>query len=169
MNIIVSSGVGSGLTELSAFDSALNSAGVANYNLLCLSSVIPPKSSIIISEGPISNLPGSWGDKLYVVMADMRVSTPGEEAWAGIGWVQEQEFGKGLFVEHHGSSENETKEKITDSLNTLMRTRNIDFGKINMQVSGMICKVNPVCALVVAVYQVSSWDNKTYRIEGAEL
>ena len=44
MEIQISTGIGIGPTQLSAFDSALNNAGVANYNLLKLSSVIPPKS-----------------------------------------------------------------------------------------------------------------------------
>ena len=44
MQIHLASGVGSGPTELAAFDAALAAAGVANYNLLYLSSVIPPAS-----------------------------------------------------------------------------------------------------------------------------
>jgi pyruvoyl-dependent arginine decarboxylase len=47
MNIHLSSGVGAGPTELAAFDAALMDAGLANYNLLCLSSVIPPNARIV--------------------------------------------------------------------------------------------------------------------------
>ena len=43
MNIYVSSGIGYGQTKLAAFDAALNEAGIANFNLIKLSSVIPPK------------------------------------------------------------------------------------------------------------------------------
>lgn len=50
MEIQISTGIGIGPTQLSAFDSALNNAGVANYNLLKLSSVIPPKSKIVINK-----------------------------------------------------------------------------------------------------------------------
>ena len=39
MNIHVASGLGTGPTKLSAFDAALNAAGVANYNIIKLSSV----------------------------------------------------------------------------------------------------------------------------------
>ena len=38
----VFSGIGKGETALSAFDAALKQAGVYNYNLICLSSIIPP-------------------------------------------------------------------------------------------------------------------------------
>ena len=46
MDIKVVCGVGSGKTALSAFDSALKDAGVYNYNLITLSSIIPPDSII---------------------------------------------------------------------------------------------------------------------------
>ena len=42
MKIRLSSGRGEGPTPLAAFDAALLDAGVSNYNLLPLSSVIPP-------------------------------------------------------------------------------------------------------------------------------
>ncbi len=157
MKIKVSSGIGTGPTSLAAFDSALNHAGVANYNLLRLSSVVPPNAKIEISNVPLTDLPGQWGDRLYVVMAEMRVDTPNNEAWAGIGWVQDEKTGKGLFVEHEGYSEKKVRDDITQSLTALMATRNVDFGDINMHVVGRTCKHEPVCALVVAVYESSGW------------
>lgn len=164
MIIKVSPGIGTGPTKLAAFDSALNHAGVANYNIIRLSSVIPPNTDIQVQEKPLTNLPGGWGDRLYVVMAEMRVGTPNTEAWAGIGWVQERETGKGLFVEHEGNSEKTVREDITQSLNALMATRNVDFGEIKMEVAGRMCRHEPVCAMVVAVYQSSDWDNQATLI-----
>lgn len=162
MKIYLASGLGSGPTKLAAFDSALNHAGIANYNLLRLSSVIPPETEIIPSDSPIPPdvMPGGWGDRLYVVMAEQRVDTPNAEAWAGIGWVQEKESGKGLFVEHEGNSETAVRRDITQSLEALMATRNVDFGEVQMQVVGKTCTHHPVCAMVVAVYQASDWSNK---------
>lgn len=157
MKIKISSGVGVGATQLSAFDSALNKAGVANYNLIRLSSVIPPNAKLEVSNKPLMNLPGQWGDRLYVVMAEQRAHVPNEEAWAGIGWVQDEKTGKGLFVEHEGSSEKAVRNDIRQSLETLMQTRGVDFGEINMKVVGTTCKHMPVCALVVAVYQSQDW------------
>ncbi len=157
MEIKISTGLGAGPTQLSAFDSALNNAGIANYNLLKLSSVIPPKSKLIVSKTPLTNLPGQWGDRLYVVMAEQRAHVPNEEAWAGIGWVQDKKTGRGLFVEHEGSSEKAVRSDIRQSLEALMATRNVDFGNINMEVVGTTCKHLPVCAMVVAVYQADGW------------
>lgn len=164
MTIKLASGIGSGPTKLAAFDSALNHAGVANYNLIRLSSVVPPGTDIQISENAITKLPGKWGDRLYVVMAEQRESTPNREAWAGIGWVQDKKTGRGLFVEHEGESETTVREDIQDSLHALMATRNVDFGKINMHVVGVTCHRDPICAMVIAVYQASGWDNKPHLI-----
>jgi arginine decarboxylase len=155
MNIRITSGTGTGPTKLSAFDAALDAAGIANYNLLQLSSVIPANSEIIHGKGPLGT--GKWGDRLYLVKADMRINTPNMEAWAGIGWVQDKETGRGLFVEHDGANEQAVRRDIRDSLKALMATRNVDFGEIKMEVVGITCVHEPVCALVAASYQVSGW------------
>jgi len=160
MKIHVASGIGTGPTKLSAFDSALNEAGVANYNLIRLSSVIPPSSDIIDHDKGIQDkVSGSWGDRLYVVMAETRVDTPNAEAWAGIGWVQDKKTGKGLFVEHEGGSEKAVRSDIQQSLEGLMATRNVDFGPVQMKVVGRTCLHQPVCALVIAVYRSCDWGN----------
>lgn len=145
---------------MAAFDAALNEAGAANYNLIRLSSIIPPGSKIETPKGPIQTQPGNWGDKLYIVMADMRVDTPNVEAWAGIGWVQDKETGKGLFVEHEGANEETVKRDVQDSLEAMMVLRNVDFGEIQMEVKGITCVHEPVCALVIAVYEASDWEPK---------
>lgn len=168
MQIHLANGIGSGPTKLSAFDAALNDAGIANYNLIRLSSVVPPDSTIIThKDGPIPShvMPGKWGDRLYVVIAEQREEKPNAEAWAGIGWVIDKKTKKGLFVEHEGGSEKAVKSDIKQSLEALMATRNVNFGPIHMQVVGKVCKHLPVCALVVAVYQASDWHNTPHLIE----
>ncbi|MEK7153298.1 MAG: pyruvoyl-dependent arginine decarboxylase [Patescibacteria group bacterium] len=167
MQIHIASGIGAGPTALSAFDSALNDAGIANYNLLRLSSIIPPLSEISIHDDPLNKniMPGDWGDRLYVVMAEMRVDKPNDEAWAGIGWVQDPVTKKGLFVEHEGLSEKSVKRDIRQSLEALMAIRNVDFGPIQMKMVGRTCTHQPVCAMVVAVYQASDWLNEPYLIK----
>lgn len=162
MKIQVSSGTGKAHTKLAAFDAALNDAGVANYNLIRLSSIIPGGAKIEVSK-PIKEQPGKWGDRLYVVMADMRVDTPNMEAWAGIGWVQDKKSGKGLFVEHEGNNEASVRRDIKASLEAMMGVRGVDFGEINMEVTGRTCTHDPVCALVIAVYQASKWRNFALR------
>jgi arginine decarboxylase len=160
MNIYIASGIGSGPTKLAAFDSALNDSGIANYNLIKLSSVIPPDTKIVEVKSPIPKkmIAGEWGDRLYVVMAEKRIDTPNEETWAGIGWVQDIDTGRGLFVEHEGGSEKSVRSDITQSLEALMATRNVSFGPIHMRVIGKMCTHHPVSALVCAVYKAESWE-----------
>ena len=52
--ITITKGAGFGSYEKSAFDAALDDAGVANYNLIRLSSVIPPNSDIVIQSGMLT-------------------------------------------------------------------------------------------------------------------
>lgn len=164
MKIYISKGSGTGPTPLAAFDAALNSTGIANYNLIHLSSVVPPRSEIVVSAAaiPAEVMPGTWGDRLYVVMAEDRIDTPGKQIWAGVGWVQERGTNKGLFVEHTGDSEESVRTQIRLSLQALMDTRGVDFGEINMQLHGAECIDEPTCAMVVAVYQASDWNNIAY-------
>jgi len=157
MNIQIVSGVGTGPTKMAAFDAALRQAGIANYNLLKLSSVIPLNAAV--SEPPLDALVigGEWGDRLYVVLAENEVDTPNTEAWSGIGWVQDETNGKGLFVEHHGGSERTVQKNIEDSLHAFAEGRGMEFGPVQMKVRGIMCDRDPVCSLVAAVYYTTPW------------
>jgi arginine decarboxylase len=155
--IPVVAGVGRGPTELAAFDAALVDAGVANRNLVRLSSVIPTRAVVERSGGPVRP-PGEWGDRLYVVLAESRSSQLHDRLAAGIGWVQEEATGRGLFVEHEGHSLDEVETHIRDSLEALARSRpHIEFGSPQMQLSDTVCESSAACALVVAVVESAPW------------
>ncbi|HSW37437.1 MAG TPA: pyruvoyl-dependent arginine decarboxylase [Candidatus Saccharimonadales bacterium] len=156
MKIQIAKGNGSGPTELAAFDQALVNTGVANYNLIYLSSVLPPDSDIEVCEGKAAPV-GEWGDRLYVVMAQERTSRPNQEVWAGIGWIQDPKTKRGLLVEHYGHSESEIRADIENSLQGLAANRGADFGPIHMAVTGVKCEDKPVCALVIATFESTSW------------
>ena len=70
-----------------------------------------------------------WGDRLYTVYAEQRASSPGEQAWAGVGWVQDDRTGAGLFVEHEGSTERSVRDQITASLAELQASRRMTIGR----------------------------------------
>lgn len=161
--IQVASGAGAGPTELAAFDAALRDAGIANFNLIYLSSVIPPGSDIEIAVDGRAHVPGAWGDRLYLVVAEERSSAPGTEAWAGIGWVQHEHDGRGLFVEHHGHSEAAVRSDIERSLAALSAGRDLQLGPEHMAVRGVRCDGEPVCALVAAVFEAEPWGPGTPR------
>ena len=157
VTIRISSGTGRGRTALSAFDAALVGAGVANYNLVRLSSVIPPHSTIV-REGADRQIRGGWGDRLYCVYASQVAAEPGEEAWAGVGWVwRDDESGAGLFVEHEGLREADVVRSIELSLEDLAAARGGGFRSGGMVTTSARCEGDPVCALVVATYETAGW------------
>jgi arginine decarboxylase len=157
VNLYVSSTVARGRTELAAFDRALINVGAANFNLIRLSSVIPPASSVIdVARCP--EFPGArWGDRLYVVYAEQRTSQPGTEVWAGVGWVQDPESGAGLFVEHEGGDESAVRGDIAASLDELQVSRGVDLGPPNVRVIGGLCTGEPCCALVLCAFATEGW------------
>jgi arginine decarboxylase len=128
--IPVVTGIGTGSTALSAFDGALRDAGVANYNLIRLSSVVPAHTAVDATGA--APLPvGSWGDRLD-----------------GAG---------GLFVEHEGDSEQFVADAIEASLADLAAGRPERFGPAQKVLIGTECVDAPVCALVVAAYETAGW------------
>ncbi len=159
MRIQVAAGAGQGPTELAAFDAALQAVGVSNYNLLRLSSVIPPGSLVTVLPQPLSP-PGAWGDRLYVVAAEARTGVLWDHVWAGIGWIQDPHAGHGLFVEHEGHSEAKVRSDIELSLAALRKSRGAvgaAMGEAQIVTSGAVCTDQPVCALVVAVFATEPW------------
>jgi len=156
--IFVTRGEGEGKTDISAFDAALMKAGIANYNLICLSSVIPNGTRKIILK-KFNFREKEYGNKLYVVMARCDQEIFGREAWAGLGWIQDKE-GRGLFVEHKAKSEKSVIRLIKNSLEEMKKTRRYKYGKINYLTAGIKCKDKPVCALAVAVYKTEGWNEE---------
>lgn len=163
MTIKVVKGAGEASTPLSAFDSALKDAGVYNYNLITLSSVIPPNSKVVKTD-QFETPEGEWGHKLYCVMAEERCNEAGKYIAAGIGWYQ-LEDSRGIFVEHHliGDTriavESELYFRIKNSIMDLCKFREINFEKRKMKYEVSINKVksHPASVLVIAVYQSEEW------------
>ena len=156
MRIVIRAGTGEGPTAVAAFDAALRSAGVENYNLIPLSSIIPPGSTI--ERATFVTPSDEYGHRLFVVMARCDTQTHGSVAWAGVGWTQEPESGRGLFVEMHGDSKAGVREAIETTLRAMMASRGRRYGPIHCEITGIACRGTPVCAVVIAVYQSEGWN-----------
>lgn len=154
MDIYITGALGAGGTPMSAFDDALLKAGVANFNLVRLSSVIPPESRVIIAKPKFSQR--DFGQKLVCVYAAEWAKVKGESAYAGIGWIIDRDR-KGLFVEHEGRSRSEVERMIKTSLTEMVARRPGFRGKsftIRHKVIGGRSNGKHCCALMVAAYQV---------------
>ena len=155
LTITITSGCGRGPTSVAAFDEALRDAGVADYNLIPLSSVIPPRA--VIQRDYFDSPSHEYGHRLYVVIARADASRVGEAAWAGLGWTQERDTGRGLFVELHGTSRRELEDSIHATLDWMKSARAYEYGKNESELAGIECTGMPVCAVAVAVYTSAGW------------
>ena len=151
----VLSATATGATPMSAFHRCLTDLGLGYYNLVRLSSVIPPGIGLDAAAGLQTR--GRWGDRLSCVYAEQRASTPGEQAWAGIGWVQRHDGGGGLLVEHEGASEGFVSESVTASLKDMVCGDEDAFGPPESVVVGVRCVDAPVCALVIVPFEIAGW------------
>lgn len=154
-SIVIARGTGHGPTALAAFDSALLDAGVANYNLICLSSVIPPGSRI--ERRRWHTPPQDWGRRLYCVVSQAREQRRGHAVHAGIGWVQDAERGQGLFVELHDHDEVRLDRDLRATLGSMQRQRGLTPATVHTEIASARCEAEPVCALVIAVYAAAPW------------
>ncbi len=90
--IRVVTGTGAGPTTTAAYDAALLDAGVGNYNLVTVSSVLPAGATVE-APGTAPSL-GATGDRLTVVQA----RAVGDRVGAALAWGRTPD-GEGLFYE----------------------------------------------------------------------
>ncbi|MEA2596206.1 MAG: arginine decarboxylase [Thermomicrobiales bacterium] len=165
LRIEVVAAIGHGRTPVSSFDDGLRRCGVYNYNLLLLSSVIPPGSTVVPVDR-CARPADEFGHRLYVVKAEARSDLPGAIVAAGVGWAQWDDD-RGVFVEHAlqtcGASPDAVRADLIDHLRTatadLCLGRDIPFDAARFQTRVSIgCVVaQPTTALVLAVYQSEGW------------
>lgn len=159
LTIELGSAIGVARTSLAAFDAALGQLGVGDVNLIRLSSVIPPRSRVQISERV--NKPLGWGDRLYCVFAEQHATEIGQTAAAGIGWVLRGDgSGAGLFVEHEAPTKAEVESLIERSLADMTRARGGHFTPVVMHTTEAVCTGEPTCALVLAAYKAAGWSEE---------
>ena len=150
MKIYVTWCIGEGETKIIAFDKALYDAGIADYNLIKLTSIIPKKSEVIIKK--LKTDPKKYGNKLYVVLSEQYETQKGKKAVAGLGWIVSKEGG--IFVEYSNNREAVTR-YIKKSLEHMASYRKMKE-KIKTKIVEKICENKPVCVLVVAVYRLEN-------------
>jgi arginine decarboxylase len=108
-------GGATGPTPMASYDAALAAAGIHDYNLLTVSSVVPTGVALT-APGTAPDL-GPTGERLAVVQARDTVE-PGTErpARAGLGWVRAADRGPGVFYEAAGGDEAAVTAAIEDGL-----------------------------------------------------
>lgn len=148
-DIVVVSGVGDGVSELGAFDAALADAGLHNYNLVTLSSVIPPGASVVTREAFPADRGLAVGDAVAVVLARGTVGEGGGSVAAGLGWATAAEGG--VFFEADGATAPECRAAVEAELGGARARRDWDWRDDGVHTTAHGAD-RPAAAVVAAVY-----------------
>jgi arginine decarboxylase len=107
-------GAAAGPTAMGSYDAALAAAGVENYNLVPVSSVIPAGADVEIAE-TVPDL-GPAGDRVTVVEGRETVwPDEADRACAALGWARAED-GRGLFYEGAGTDPERVRGHVEDGL-----------------------------------------------------
>jgi len=92
-------GVGEHKEKLVSFEMALRKAGIAEYNLVRVSSIFPPKCKIVNKTVGLAKL--NYGQVVFCVMSDCAVKERNRLAVASVGVAIPQNGEHGYLSEHH--------------------------------------------------------------------
>lgn len=121
--LFLTSGMGVHKEKLSSFELALRDAGVAQYNLVRVSSIFPPNCKIVAREDGLLLL--QPGEIVFAVIAEMATNEPGRRIAASIGVARPAETDRyGYLSEHHsfGQTEQEAADYAEDLAATMLAT-----------------------------------------------
>ena len=122
-------GVGKHRHKLQSFEVALRDAGIAQLNLVRVSSILPPGCKIVPRQRGVKNL--APGGVTYCVMADSSTNEPNRLVSAGIGLAIPAKGERyGYIAEYHGFGMNnrKTADLVEDmAASMLASTLGLDF------------------------------------------
>lgn len=104
--LFLTKGVGRHKEKLSSFEMALRVAGIEKYNLVKVSSILPPGCKIITKERGLKLL--SPGEVVFCVMSENSTDEPRRLVGASVGLaIPREKADYGYLSEHHGYGQNE--------------------------------------------------------------
>lgn len=127
--VFFTKGVGRHQNRLQSFELALRDAGIEKCNLVQVTSILPPKCSVIPQAEGVAKLHA--GQITYVVMSEAVTSEPFRLLGAGVGLAQPANGDQyGYLSEHHcfGMQEEPLSDLVEDMAATMLATTlGIDF------------------------------------------
>lgn len=136
-------------SSLNAFDQALMEAGIAQYNIVPVSSIIPPDA---VEASSINLTPGSV---VFAVLARMD-GVEGETISAGVawGWARRPNGqGFGLVAEAYGHKERwALEEELKVKVKGMARARGMEMDKVNCRVESIEAVPRGMYGCVVAAF-----------------
>jgi arginine decarboxylase len=148
MQIRVVTGTATGPTAVAAYDAALADAGVHNYNITTVSSVIPDDSTVdVLDSAPDL---GPVGERLTVVKA-RATGEEGEDAAAGLGWTTTA-GGRGLFYEASATDTEIVRERVAAGLESGRALREWPFTGERIVTAHTTAEESHATAVVLGIY-----------------
>ncbi len=121
--IFLTKGVGKHKEQLSSFELALRSAGIARFNLVSVSSIFPPKCKIISKQEGLTYLYD--GQIVFCVMARAATNEPNRLISSSVGLAIPQDRRQfGYLSEHHdyGMTEKKASDYVEDLAAEMLAT-----------------------------------------------
>ena len=136
------------VSELNAFDLALKKAGIAQCNLVCVSSILPKDCTEITQQ----NIDA--GSITYSVLARMD-GDEGTTIGAGIAWAWAKSKKYGLVAEAHGYMDKKALEETLEwKIKEMAKIRGIKIGPIQMRIEVLRVPMdNYGCVISALVYR----------------
>lgn len=101
-------GVGIHREKLVSFEMALRSAGIAEFNLVRVSSIFPPHCQIVTKTEGLTEL--SVGQVVFCVLSESAINEANRLVAASVGVALPQDSSKhGYLSEHHSTGETESQ------------------------------------------------------------
>jgi len=139
-------GTGKASTTLNAFDRALQNAGVSHFNLVKVSSILPPNAK----PGSVAVLPA--GGVLFSAIAAIESDIHGEliSAAVSVGIPKDpKQHGVIMELHLHGSSK-EIEEQVREMARVALADRNIELLRVeSIAVETIVTECNSAFAAVV--------------------
>ena len=134
------------VSRLNTFDLALKDAGIAQCNLVNVSSIIPPNCK----ETSLQTLP--VGSITYAVIS--KAEGKGETISSGIAWGVGKNDGSGIVAEAYGKmDEATTRTKLEKKIQEMAKIRGIELGEVKYRIETLhVPKDSHGCATVVLVF-----------------
>jgi arginine decarboxylase len=106
--VFLTKGVGKHKEKLQSFEAALRDAGIEKFNIVCVSSIFPPRAKMVQKASGLAEL--NPGQVVFCVMARNETSEPNRLLAASIGLAVPADTSHyGYISEHHSFGETEEK------------------------------------------------------------
>ncbi len=142
--VSLTSGHAEGIDDLTAFDNALHDAGIADLNLIKVSSIVPQGSRVV----PMRSFP--VGSLVPTVYARACSDRPGETVVAAVGMGLSPD-GRGVLMEYHGvGTEAEGKAIVRRRVEAAFAMRGLELHEYHVVVAEHTVQEHG-CAVAAAV------------------